>query len=271
MSVGVKTTYFVLKTTRISLATLTVICLALSRQIEEQIAPAHGLALSVAVAVDNESRVPAGASSIAVVDQCDDPGALGYHVDQGGFASGIAGVGTVLDNGGTEITGANSASVTCSHELAELLLDPACNRWRENPDGHLQIEEIGDPVENDEGNVITVTGADGKSWSVTVSNFVFPAYFDASNTAGPFDQLGTLKAAFTISPGGYASVMTETSNVKQITARYGGDGATIIHAGTGRVRGRVIFGAAYPGWKRPMKLRYGRACMALHKRARHLL
>ena len=74
---------------------------------------------------------------IEIVDDLDQPGALGYHTD-------VAGVeyGRVLAQGA-------DTSITLSHEALELLCDPTCDQWRARGDGSMVALEVCDPVEGD--------------------------------------------------------------------------------------------------------------------------
>ena len=263
------TVYLVNKSARLTLAQLAVIAAALAWQDEKQFSPAYGMTPANVQAVADESDVPAGAPAIAFVDTIDTPGALGYHVDNGGFASGLVDVPLILDNGGTLWDGANSVSVTAGHEFVEMKIDPATNRWRENGAGQLQIEEPGDPVENDAGNGASIAdpGNPGGYVSVALTNFVLPAYWDPANTEGPFDYLHNLKAPFTMTEGGYVSLMSDLDDVKQIQAKHapGAQVAFFRPEQGGPVTGHVVFGASYPAWKIGHKLRNGRAAKSLRK------
>lgn len=91
-------------------------------------------------------------------------------------------------------------SVTASHEILEMLVDPYCELSAFNqstPDsGILYAYEICDPVESDE------TGYD--VGDIRVSNFVLPSWFQP--TAKPsYDYLAQLTAPLTLGRNGYMS------------------------------------------------------------------
>src|SRR5262249_40004888 len=71
-----------------------------------------------------------------VVDDLDQPGALGYHSDD------VRPFIRVLAQGA-------ATSVTLSHEFLETLVDPTCDQWRARGDGTQVALEVCDPVEGD--------------------------------------------------------------------------------------------------------------------------
>ena len=100
-----------------------------------------------------------------------------------------------------------------------MFIDPACNLWAVNGQGPAYSLEVCDPVE-------APTYPDPVS-GVSVSNFVFPSWFDPQGTA-PFDKLRQVTAPFTIAAAGYANY---------------------VHGGQMQQQ----FGTTYPGWRKAMK------------------
>jgi hypothetical protein len=90
-------------------------------------------------------------------------------------------------------------SVAASHELAEMLVDPAINRWAVGPKGTLYAYEVCDAVEEDWFRVDRIP----------MSNFVYPAYFDLlfrKLKSARFDHMNKVHRPFEILWNGYASV-----------------------------------------------------------------
>lgn len=89
-------------------------------------------------------------------------------------------------------------SITASHELAEMLVDPAINLWASNPDGTLWAWEVCDAVE------ATSFKIDGFS----MSNFQYPAFFEGFRQpeSARFDYLGLVSKPFSLLKGGYTLV-----------------------------------------------------------------
>lgn len=142
---------------------------------------------------------PKGARVIVLVDTADDPQALGYHDEVGAVQSGVVGCKPELDQGAHALTGPYSVASILSHEVLEMAIDPRCNLWADSGRGFMIAYEVGDPVQSDHYDV-TVDGAG----PVTVSNFVFPAFFDPNSPHGtPLDHLGLARTPFTLRPGGY--------------------------------------------------------------------
>jgi hypothetical protein len=108
-----------------------------------------------------------------------------------------------------------------SHEVLEAIVDPRCNLWAANNGGRTYSYEVGDPVEAPTYQVD----------AVSLSNFVYPAWFDPmmNGVEGVlFDHLGLLKAPFTLLPEGYC-----------------------VYASAGAEH--QIFGDKFPEWRREMK------------------
>jgi len=134
-----------------------------------------------------------GALEMYVMDDADQPGALGYHDnDPKGRPRGFVFAKTTLADGET-------VSVTLSHELGEMFIDPSCTIWHQTPDGNFRALELCDAVEEDY-YLIAMNGAD-----VKVSNFLLPAYFQDQSDGSPTDYMGKLggKAAPAMTRGGY--------------------------------------------------------------------
>jgi hypothetical protein len=145
------------------------------------------------IEINLEGEEDPDAYQMMVVDTSDSPGALGYHdVDVQGKPRGYVFAETTMLDGG-------KVSVTLSHELCEMRLDPSCTLWSQTPDGNMRALEACDAVEADE---YSKTVGDE---SVSVSNFLLPAYFVATSTGAPTDYLGKLdgQIAPARTPGGY--------------------------------------------------------------------
>ena len=110
--------------------------------------------------------------------------------------------GTIRANKGTILTGPHSISAATSHECIEATYDRNLAWWAWNVRAQkIVAAEVCDPVEED-AYTKNVQGRD-----VAVSNFVYPAWFDAGAPAGSrFDQMQRLHAPFSYSDGGYLIV-----------------------------------------------------------------
>lgn len=134
-----------------------------------------------------------------------DPGALGWHDDQAGQGTRIFSrvfVGDCIRLG-------LNWTVTVSHEMLEIMLDPDVRRVFRMSSGKLAALEACDAVESDD----QAYAIDG----VMVSNFVLPAYF--GNGSGPYDFGGVLQGPCpSLSPGGYMSIQDDAGRWTQIYA-----------------------------------------------------
>jgi len=176
---------------------------ALQVQLHRDFAPAWGLDATL-------TFVPSGAVAdpaswwLAVLDNSDHAGALGYHDrTPAGLPQGK------IFAGSDQLRGYNW-TVTASHELLEMLADPDVTLTTfVQSDAHtsrLYAYEVADPCEADKYGY----DIDG----TTVSDFVFPAWFESFWAPGAtqFDQQGLINAPLTVLAGGYASVFDLASS-----------------------------------------------------------
>ncbi len=131
-----------------------------------------------------------GAWAMIFLDNADQPGALAYHdLTPDGMPQSKVFVKTTIDNG-------DLVSVSASHELVEMLVDPAINLMTTGPDLKvIYAYESADPVE---ALNFRVTG-------IPMSDFVYPSYFEDFHKPGSvrFDYLKKVKRPFHILAGGY--------------------------------------------------------------------
>src|SRR5215467_4148182 len=131
-----------------------------------------------------------GAWAMVFLDDADQPGALAYHdLTPDGLPQSKVFVKTTIDNG-------DVVSVSASHELVEMLVDPAINLMTTGPDPKIiYAYESADPVEE---LSFPVNG-------IPMTDFIYPAYFEDFHKPGSvqFDYLKKVKRPFQILPGGY--------------------------------------------------------------------
>jgi Calcineurin-like phosphoesterase len=192
---------------------------ALQRQVSEHFAPAWGVDATLSFVAGGAKPLP-GNWWLVILDDSDQAGALGYHdLTDEAMLLGKVFVKTARD-------ASVRWTVTASHELLELLADPAINLTvcaTENNNLVLYAYEICDPCQADEfGYAI-----DG----VAVSDFLFPSWFETFHRAGavPLDYCGRVGAPFAILPGGYANVL-DTGHPASAWTEKKGPAATIAGA-----------------------------------------
>jgi hypothetical protein len=131
-----------------------------------------------------------GAWAIVFLDTADQEGALAYHeLTPDGLPISKVFVKTTIDDG-------ELVSVSASHELVEMLVDPAINMMTTGPDAKtMYAYESADPVEALSFNVN----------GIPMSDFVYPSYFEIFRKPGSvkFDQLNKVTKPFQILSGGY--------------------------------------------------------------------
>jgi len=168
---------------------------ALQIQVSRDFAPIWGIDASVVF-------IPTGAKAhptdwqLGIFDTSDQAGALGYHdVTNDGLPLGKVFAKTDLQFG-------SSLSVTMSHELLEMLLDPDVNLsvfvQTTDVNGTIYAYEAADACEDDQFGY-DING-------VLVSDFVYPAWFESFRTTGPFDYQKKISKPFELLTGGYISI-----------------------------------------------------------------
>jgi hypothetical protein len=158
---------------------------ALQIYVDRHVAPAWG---TPARLVEADKPIK-GAWALIFLDHADKAEALGYHnITVNGEPLGRVFVTSARDND-------EPVSVVASHELAEMLVDPADNLWALGPDGRLYAYEICDSVEEEH---FEING-------IAVSDFVYPAYFEAHRRpkTARFDHLDKVKRPFQVLPNGF--------------------------------------------------------------------
>ncbi len=161
---------------------------ALNVQVNNHFAPFWGVTATV-----NLGTPGPGEWQLGLFDDADQPGALGYHdLTPHGEPVGKVFVRTTIEDG-------QLVSVTTSHELLEMLLDPGIQMCCCTANGTVYAYEVADAVEND---TYQING-------VTVSDFVTPAWFEEFRKphSEVFDYLKLCDHPFQLRPGGYIGVM----------------------------------------------------------------
>ena len=142
---------------------------------------------------------------LVLLDSSDQADKLGYHdTTDEGLPLGKVFVKTCSD--------ANASwTVTASHELLEMLADPAINlgvlrEFESGADPKLYSYEICDPCDADEFGY--------KIRGVLVSDFLYPAWFESFHVprSQQFDQCGHIAEPFQVLAGGYVSVLPMNGN-----------------------------------------------------------
>jgi hypothetical protein len=185
---------------------------ALQRQVSGDFAPIWGADATLTF-VPKSSKPNPAAWLVAVLDNSDQAGALGYH-DLTAQGLPLSKVFAASDKQYQQ-----SVSVTISHELLEMLGDPGINMTVQGPDPSHQrgpsaiafyAFEACDACEADNyGYQI-----DG----ITVSDFVYPTWFGGV-ASQEFDNQHHIKSPFQILSGGYIGVWTPDGGWTQITGQ----------------------------------------------------
>ena len=162
---------------------------SLQKFIDNYLNPVWGVSATLKIA----NKVLPGEWGFIFSDTADAANALGYHdLTASGLPISKIFVKTTVDDG-------EKVSVTASHELAEVLVDPGINLCAINSKNNtIYAYEVGDPVEE------TSFQIDG----IDITNFVYPSYFEGFRKSGSikFDQLGLVKTPFSLLKGGYMSI-----------------------------------------------------------------
>ena len=159
---------------------------AMQAFIDEHVVPVWGTPANL---VKSDDFIP-GKWAMVFLDDADQPGALAYHdLTPDGLPLAKVFVKTTLANN-------DLVSVSASHELVEMLVDPAINMMTTGPDPKLVYAyESADPVE---ALSFLVNG-------IAMTDFIYPAYFEVFHKPGSvqFDRLKKVNKPFQILSGGY--------------------------------------------------------------------
>lgn len=161
---------------------------ACARQIREHVAPAYRRAPVRVQFLSAVSHAPKGSWVIAVLDDSDQAGALGWHTeDDAGRVFGRVFARPCLDYG-------VPVSSTLSHEVVETYCDPDVDRWADTGKGYSVAYEACDPVEGDSYLID----------NVAVSDFVTPAwYMRKPPVDARLSYCDNVAEPFTLAAGGY--------------------------------------------------------------------
>lgn len=154
--------------------------------------------------VPKPQPIPSGYWQMAVLDNSDQAGALGYH----DLTSEGMPLGKVFAK--SDIDAGSSVSVTLSHEILEMILDPTINLQAEADDADgtpaFYAYEACDACEDDSYGY-DING-------VLVSDFVTPGFFNRDGSV--FDFQKHITAPLQILPNGYLSVWRAATGWQQI-------------------------------------------------------
>ena len=165
---------------------LEVLVPALQKFVDRCVLPVWGTPARLSVS----KAFVAGAWAMMFVDDADAENALAYHdLTPDGFPLAKVFVRTILK-------AKESLSVAASHELVEMLVDPAVNLYSSGPDKKaMYAYEAADPVE----------ALSFDLGGVRMTDFIYPSYFEIFRKPGStrFDYLGRVGRPFQILSGGY--------------------------------------------------------------------
>jgi hypothetical protein len=170
---------------------------ALQIQMDRDFAPAWKTTCNL-IMIPSGGTVPPDSWVLYIMDTSDQAGALGYHdLTNEGYP-----VGKVFAK--DDIKYGLSWTVTVSHELVEMVIDPYIQNTvfsqATNTTGTLFAIEVADPCEADQFGYL-ING-------VLVSDFVYPTWFEdfrAPNST-KFDHMHVINAPLQLAAGGYIGV-----------------------------------------------------------------
>jgi Domain of unknown function (DUF4062) len=176
---------------------------ALQTQVRRDFAPAWGVDAELTF-IAKPAEAPPGSWRLIVEDNSRQPGFVCYH--------------TLTEEGLPEVhVGVRDAmkvqwewTMGASHDLLEMLANPRLNLTifdsTDGRKGRLYVREICDPV----SSARLAYQIDG----VTVSNFVYPAWFESFRKSGSaqFDHRGHVNAPFEVAPDSYVNFCEVTKS-----------------------------------------------------------
>jgi hypothetical protein len=185
---------------------------ALQQQTSEDFAGVWGIDAELSFLPTNELTGWKGKWNLVLLDTSDEANALGYHdLTPDGLP-----LGKVFAK--SDAIAGSAVSVTASHELLEMLLDPYINLTAEDPTrGYFVAYEACDAVEAD------AIGYEHDG--VLLSDFVTPEFFDPSAAKRPgerFSFRGNIGKPFELATGGYEIIWVPGRGWTQNAAREAG-------------------------------------------------
>ena len=164
---------------------------AMQKFVDEHFAPVWGTPAELV----KSTGFLKGAWAMAFLDSAKDGDLEGYHdVTPEGLPMSKVFVKNILKQ-------KDQVSVAASHELVEMLVDPAANLYSTGPKkNRLYDYEVADPVEE------LFFKVDG----IAMTDFVYPSYFETFHKKGStrFDHMEILDRPFDLHEGGYQSYWT---------------------------------------------------------------
>jgi hypothetical protein len=161
---------------------------ALNKQLHEHFVPIWGYPAKLYVT----DKLKAGEWGLLFLDNADAADALGYHdITKDGQPISKVFVKSTIEAG-------QKVSVTASHELLEMLIDPGAQLWAQNMNGAFYAYEMCDAVEDEEYLID----------DIAVSDFVYPSFFESWHQPGSvqFDYLKRVSRPFQTLQNGYQIV-----------------------------------------------------------------
>jgi hypothetical protein len=191
----------------VSAQEVTRVAAALDRQVTRDFGPIWSVLATVSPAFSLE-EIPVGYWPIVMLDDLDEPGALGYHVDRFGQPYALVAL-------------TDSWSLTASHECLEMLADPFGDRMvpgasPKRGEGRVSyLVEVCDPPESAEF-AYTVN-------DVLVSDFITPAFYDPVVATGVrYSFTGAIERPRQVLEGGYISWRNQRNeHIEQLFVRDG--------------------------------------------------
>ncbi len=173
---------------------------ALQQQVTNDFRPVWGTDAELTM-IPQGSQPPAGSGWLAILDDPDQAGALGYHdLTPDGLP-----IGKVFAD--SDLKAGTPWSVTASRELLEMLADPNINLSvlvqnssnGSTTTGMLYAYEVCDACEDDSfGYQIN---------NILVSDFVYPTWFESFRAQGTqFDHMKQIRSPLELLPNGYIGV-----------------------------------------------------------------
>jgi hypothetical protein len=170
---------------------------ALQKQMERDFVPVWGYPAKLYVT----DKPKSDEWQVVFLDDADAANALGYHdLTKNGQPISKVFVKTTIAAGA-------KVSVTASHELLEMMIDPGAQLWAQSAEGQFYAYEMCDAVEDEE---YTIDG-------ISVSDFVHPSFFESWHKprSVQFDHLNKVSQPFQTLQKGY-QIVSNGKSVKEI-------------------------------------------------------
>lgn len=197
--------------TKVSNDDAKIMTIACQEQINNDVAPNWHIEPCFVIFYDDPKTMSLRAFPVVILDSPNTPEAIGFHAEMNGKPYGRVFADTILQHGGTLFCDKmNTQNITVSSMLSKTIIESHIEKtatiWVDGPMTEYGQTYAYEPCTPVESNSYTYTI---KNQIVSVSNFIFPSWFDQRNIKdSQVDFMNKSSGAFQSAKGGYMIIRT---------------------------------------------------------------